>query len=127
FAIKATGSRSGQLGFLGVLGAFLFWRYRWKIAVVLVPLAIPVLILVASGGSGRADADASSTERYEAWLAGMEMFRGSPIFGVGFGQYTEYHFLTAHNTVILVLAELGIIGTFIFTMLVWISIKTPLT
>lgn len=127
WAIKATGSRSGQLGFLGVLVAFLFWRYRWKIAIVLVPLAIPVLVLVASGGGERADADASSMERYEAWLAGIEMFRASPLFGVGFGQFTEYHFLTAHNTVILVLAELGIVGTFIFSMLVWISIKTPLT
>lgn len=126
WAVKETGSRSGQLGFLGVLGAYLFWRYRWKIAVFLVPLAVPVLVLVASGGGERADADSSSLERYEAWLAGLDMFRGSPLWGVGFGQFTDYHFLTAHNTLILVLAELGIVGAFLFSMLLWLSIKTPL-
>ncbi len=126
WAIKATGSRSGQLGFLGVLVAFLFWRYRWKIAVFLVPLAVPVLALVAAGGGDRDDAADSSLERYEAWSAGIDMFRGSPVWGVGFGQFNDYHFLTAHNTLILALAELGIVGAFLFSMLVWIAIKTPL-
>ncbi len=126
WAVKETGSRSGQLGFLATIGAFLFWKYRWKIAVVAGPAMVPVLLLVAKGGSDRADAASSSTERYEAWLAGLQMFRQSPIWGIGFGQFNEYHFLTAHNTLILVLAELGFVGAFIFSMLVWIMIKTPL-
>jgi O-antigen ligase len=126
WAVKETGSRSGQLGLLATLGAFLFWRYRWKLAVVAAPMMVPLLLLVAKGGSDRADAASSSTERYEAWLAGMEMFRQSPIWGIGFGQFNDHHFLTAHNTLILVFAELGIVGTFIFSMLVWIMIKTPI-
>lgn len=126
WAVKATGSRSGQLGFLATLAAFLFWRYRWKMAALAAPAMVPLLLVVAKGGSERADAASSSTERYEAWLAGLEMFRGSPLWGIGFGQFNEYHFLTAHNTLILVYAELGIVGTFIFSILMWISIKTPL-
>ncbi len=126
WAVKATGSRSGQLGLLATLGAFLFWRYRWKIVVLAAPLLVPLLLLVAKGGSGRVDAASSSVERYEAWLAGLEMFRSSPLWGIGFGQFNEYHFLTAHNTLILVFAELGIVGTFVFSMLIWISLKTPI-
>jgi len=126
WAVKATQSRSGELGLLATVGAFLFWRYRWKFVAMAGPAMIPLLAIVAAGGSERKDAASSSTERYEAWFAGTEMFRGSPIWGVGFGQFNDYHFLTAHNTLILVFAELGIVGAFLFSMLIWISIKTPL-
>jgi O-antigen ligase len=126
WAVKETGSRSGQLGFIGMLTVFLFWRYRWKIAAVLGPLAVPALLLVAKGGSDRGDAGQSTEDRYEAWRVGFEIFRESPIWGVGFGQFSAYHHLTAHNTYVLVLAELGVVGAFIFSMLMWISIKTPL-
>ena len=87
WAVKETGSRSGQLGFLATLGAFLFWKYRWKLAIVAGPMMVPLLLLVAKGGSDRSDAASSSTERYEAWLAGLEMFRQSPIWGIGFGLF----------------------------------------
>lgn len=126
WAVKETGSRSGQLGFLGAISAFLFWRYRWKVMALLGPMAIPVLLVVAKGGSERGDADESSAERYEAWRTGFDIWRESPIWGVGFGQFTDYHFLTAHNTYILVLSELGLVGAFLFSMLIWIAIKTPL-
>ncbi len=126
WAVKATASRSGQLGFMVTLGVFLFHRYRWKIAIFAGPAMIPLLLLVAKGGGDRKDAASSSTERYEAWQAGLDMFRGSPLWGVGYGQFNDYHFLTAHNTLILVFAELGIVGAFIFSMLIWITIKTPL-
>lgn len=127
WAVKETGSRSGQLGFVGMLTVFLFWRYRWKIAFVLIPLMVPGLLLVAKGGSDRGDAGQSTEDRYEAWRVGFEIFRESPIWGVGYGQFNAYHHLTAHNTYVLVLAELGVVGAFIFSMLMWISIKTPLT
>ncbi|MCP4447432.1 MAG: hypothetical protein GY811_19135 [Myxococcales bacterium] len=90
------------------------------------PAMVPLLLRVAKGGSDRGDAASSSTERYDAWLAGLDMFRTSPLWGIGFGQFYEYHFLTAHNTLILVYAELGIVGSFIFSMLIWIMIKTPI-
>ena len=38
------------------------------------------------------------------------MLKDSPFFGVGMGGFTDYHHLTAHNSLVLVLAELGMIG-----------------
>lgn len=127
WAVKMTGSRSGQLGFLATCVAFLFWRYGFKLAAFLGPLMVPVLLVVAAGGSERSDAAESSLERYEAWRTGFDMFRLSPIWGVGYGQFNDYHFLTAHNTYVLVIAELGLVGIFIFSMLLWTSMKTPIT
>ncbi len=127
WAVKMTGSRSGQLGFLAACVAFLYWKYGKKLLVILGPVMLPVLAVVAAGGSDRGDADESSAERYEAWRTGFDMFRGSPVWGVGYGQFNDYHFLTAHNTYVLVVAELGIVGIFIFSMLLWTSMKTPIT
>ncbi len=127
WAVKMTGSRSGQLGFLATCVAFLFWRYGFKVAGFLGPLMVPVLVVVAAGGSDRSDAAESSMERYEAWRTGFDMFKLSPVWGVGYGQFNDYHFLTAHNTYVLVIAELGIVGIFIFSMLLWVSMKTPIT
>lgn len=126
WATMLTGSRSGQLGFVMTLGAFVLWRYRWKAVATLGPLMLPALLAIAAGGGGRDDAKESTEERYEAWRAGFDMFRRSPIWGVGQQQYSVHHYLTAHNTYMLVLAEGGIVGIYIFSMMIWLTMKVPL-
>jgi O-antigen ligase len=42
-------------------------------------------------------------------------------------QFGEYHYLTAHNSYLLALAELGFPGLFLFTLLIYLSTKIPLT
>ena len=41
------------------------------------------------------------------------------MFGVGFNNFTEYHELTAHNSLVLPIAELGIVGFGIWFAFVW--------
>ena len=122
--IYYTRSRSGQLVLLSVLGIFALWRYRWKAVAAMVPVAIPAMLLVLGGG-GRSDAARSTEERFEAWRAGIDMLKSSPVFGIGQAQYTEHHYLTAHNTFVLAMAELGLVGLFLFTMLFYVAVKTP--
>ena len=43
------------------------------------------------------------------------------MFGVGQGMFTEYHPVTAHNSFVLVMAELGITGTIFFSGLFYYS------
>lgn len=45
------------------------------------------------------------------------MLMSHPILGVGKGMFTDHHWLTAHNSFVLVLAELGLVGYF-----VWLSV-----
>jgi O-antigen ligase len=64
----------------------------------------------------------SSTEesaygRVDAWYQAYQMFKDNPFFGVGQGMFTDFHNLTAHNSFVLVMAELGILGLFFFTAL----------
>jgi O-antigen ligase len=52
------------------------------------------------------------------------MWHHSPIFGVGARQFGAHHFLTAHNSFVLTLAEMGIVGMVLFVAVIYLCIKT---
>lgn len=118
-----TKSRSGQLAFLAVLGTYLMRRLGWGGIAVAAVLGAPVMLL---GGRDDLGADQSTMERIECWAAAIEMFRGSPIVGVGKTLFTEHHYLTAHNSFMLALAETGLPGLFLFTTVVYLAFKATL-
>ena len=42
------------------------------------------------------------------------MLQHQPIFGVGYGNFLNHHYLTAHNSFVLCFAELGLVGFFLW-------------
>lgn len=117
-----TRSRTGQVVFLMVLGIYFVRRVGWRGLALGALVALPILLL---GGRETEEAGASTMERLECWAAGLQMLRSSPILGVGFGQFTEHHYLTAHNSYLLTAAELGLPGMVLWTSVLWLSIKIP--
>ncbi|MEO8704234.1 MAG: O-antigen ligase family protein [Kofleriaceae bacterium] len=120
-AIWMTQSRGGLVAMLLVFFVYLVKRYGLWAFVPAGALAIPVMLL---GGRSDASADESTQQRYEAWSAGLEMFRNNPVFGVGAGQFTDHHYLTAHNTFVLAMAEMGFVGLVLFVAIIVISVKS---
>jgi O-antigen ligase len=45
------------------------------------------------------------------------MLKANPLFGVGFGRYTEFHERVAHNSFVHVFGELGVLGALFFVAL----------
>lgn len=118
-----TQSRSGQLVFLVVLGIYLVQRVGWRWGLLVgTSLALPSAIL---GGRSGAEAAQSTIERIECWWVGLHLLQRFPLFGVGSGQFGEHHHLTAHNSLVLAAAELGVPGLLLWSSIVWISIKIP--
>lgn len=117
-----TQSRGGQLVFLAAVGAYFVKRYGVRGLILGAILAAPLLLL---GGRSGEEAEASSLERLECWYEGMSMFKQYPILGVGQGQFTEHHFLTAHNSYVLAPAELGFPGMVLWSIVMFITVKTP--
>ena len=72
-------------------------------------LILGMLALDFTGGRGISAADGA--DRLEAWATGLEMFKSAPIFGVGFNGFTDLYEITAHNSFVLCLAELGLLGS----------------
>jgi O-antigen ligase len=117
-------SRGGQLVALTVLGLYFVRRYGFKGFLVGAMLAVPILLL---GGRAGSEAEASAAERLELLYDGADFVRQHPFVGFGvaqFGEHTANH-LTAHNSYLLAAAELGLLGSIIWALLVYISIKIP--
>ena len=121
YTVFMTQSRGGLVAGMLVPGVYLVRRFGWRAIVPALLVAVPVLML--GGRSGEA-ADVSNQGRYDAWATGLEMFKHSPIFGVGARQFTEHHFLTAHNSFVLTLAELGFPGMFMFVTVIYLTFKS---
>src|SRR5262249_44266817 len=116
-----TQSRGGQIVFLAVLAVYFVRRYGVRRGLVIgVVLALPLLLL-----GGRTGAESSTMERTECWWVGLHLVVASPGFGVGFAQFTEHHYLTAHNSFILTAAELGLPGMLLWTSIVYVALKIP--
>jgi len=56
----------------------------------------------------------SAQSRIEAWGQGLMMLKSKPVFGVGYGRFTEFHRKVAHNSFVQTAAELGLFGGLAF-------------
>lgn len=121
WAIYLTHSRGALLG-LAVL-ALMVVRKRIPTSASLVLVTIFVAGMLAlnfTGGRGISIEDGG--DRLEAWSNGMEMFKKAPVFGIGFGAFGDFNDITAHNSLVLCLAELGLVGSTL-----WIALLVSTT
>jgi len=121
YCVTLTQSRGAILVFAMIGGVYAIRRFG---IAGLIAGGVAALPLIAMGGRSGEAADQSTQLRYEAWAAGIQMFKRSPLFGVGQRQFGEHHFMTAHNSYVLALAELGLVGLVLFICLLYLSVKT---
>jgi len=126
-AIFLTISRGGFIGLSLVLFLYTQRKYRTFKSIVLVTILITILL--ASGLflterlTNLSVNEASSHGRIEAWTEGWYMLWDNPIFGVGHGFFEEHFRGTAHNSMILVGAEMGLIGLYLWLGLIYLTYK----
>lgn len=123
FVVIHTGSRGGVLIVAAMLLVFAVRRFGWRGVVVAGVLASPLMLL---GGRGGEEASESSLERMEAAFVGLMLIQAYPVQGVGLGQFTEHHYLTAHNAYLLTATEGGWLGGVLWMCLLYAALKIPL-
>ena len=135
YAILATQSRGGLLGFLAVVSLFAYNRVKSKV-LLFSGGAISVLILFivagiserSSGGAAEEGIDESAMGRLYAWEAAWNMALDNPIIGVGISNFYYNYFYysphwdgmnhAVHSTWFGVLAESGFVGLTLFVSLI---------
>jgi O-antigen ligase len=119
YAIYLTHSRGAMIGICVIAVVLISSRFgRMQSAV-----AAGALFLVMVGfkfGAGReiSLSEGSAAGRLMAWGSGISMLKQNPLFGVGYGRFTEFNDLTAHNSFVLCFAELGAFGYFFWLALI---------
>ncbi|MBJ7574515.1 O-antigen ligase family protein [Luteimonas sp. MC1828] len=110
YGVYLTNSRGAMLAVVVMAGAHVWLRRGPMLAALIAAGCLTTMRLMPSRLTDLDVQEGSATGRVEAWYEGFRMFVENPLFGVGTGSFEEYHTLTAHNSLILVLAENGLVG-----------------
>jgi hypothetical protein len=107
-----TNSRGGAIALVAVV----LFGFKDKLGVILsailaAGLLVGLMALNISGGRGMDNDDGG---RVAAWSTGLEIFRSHPLIGVGIDRFPEFSETghTAHNSYVLCLSEVGLLGYF---------------
>jgi len=126
YADLRTISRGGLIGLALVMtlsmlrGRSLGRLGRWAMllpAVIIIVMVGGKLLLTRKDVADYSVHDESAQRRLDAWSAGLSMLISSPIYGVGSGQFVDLSDefgagkpIQAHNTIVKVAAETGLLG-----------------
>lgn len=113
--IFLTNSRGTFLSLIvAVISFFLFRSKNIKGLMLAGVFCLIFLVFGPSRISQINTTEESAIGRLEAWIAAFQMFKTSPIYGIGPLNFTDHYFITAHNSYMLALSETGILGLFCF-------------
>ena len=131
YAIYLTNSRGGVLALLTAIFYYFFFYLKRKGHPILgIAIAVFFVAILFAHGPSRMKMlsvkEASAYGRIEAWYEGIQMLKSAPLFGVGYRMFTDYYFLTAHNSIMLCAAETGLIGLFFWVGLYYFCFKNLL-
>lgn len=118
YGLVLTRSRGAAVSLAVAVGLTLRERVGRMGGALMSALLAAGLLAANFGGARAVDIrEASIAGRLEAWSTGLQMLKRAPLLGVGYGSFTEYHELTAHNSFVLCFAELGMVGYFFWMAL----------
>lgn len=121
YGVYLTDSRGTMLATMAVVGLFLWSRFGKAVVIVLGALAVPVLIASTRLAELSAEED-SAQGRVDAWYEGIQLLTTNPLFGIGWQNFSDHNGgLTAHNSVVLAMAELGFPGYIVWLAMVFLS------
>jgi len=117
FGAYLTHSRGAIIALLAILVLATRRKFGTVASVIVGAIAFAGAALINFSGGRDISADGGA-DRVSLWGQGLQAFRGHPLFGVGYGSmpdYTDVH-LTAHNSVVVCVAELGLFGLFFWCL-----------
>jgi putative inorganic carbon (HCO3(-)) transporter len=128
YTLSLTHSRGGMLGTVAAV-VFILKSQMSRGNFTRMMLAGGILgaaVMMGGGGGDRAisSKEQSASERIDAWNDGLLMLKSNPLVGVGYGNFTEHHNRTAHNSFVLCFAETGLLGYFLWLGMIVLSIKS---
>ena len=112
FTIYLTHSRGALLG-VAALGLVVVNKVIGPVRTLLLTVTLAAGVSILSfGGRELSTKEESAAQRIEAWTEGLAMLKSNPVFGVGYSNFEDHHYITAHNSFVLCFAELGLVGYF---------------
>jgi O-antigen ligase len=125
-AIYCTNSRGAVLGVICCLLFYFCMKEKRFIWLSVAAACITVILLYGPSRMAMVHSGESSAhERTWLWEQGLQMLVQHPLLGVGRGQFVKLADpnLIAHNNYVQNFSELGLVGFFLFSCILWFSFK----
>ncbi|HTD95884.1 MAG TPA: O-antigen ligase family protein [Edaphobacter sp.] len=122
FGMYLTHSRGAIVAFLAVVAISSRRKIGTLPATVLAGLLF-VGMTALNWSGGRGISEQAGADRMAAWGTGLILIRTHPVFGVGYQRFTEYNDITAHNSIVVCAAELGVFGLFCWVLFLLPTIR----
>lgn len=117
-----THSRGAALALMATIVVVLRRKIGTVPAAVLAGALFAVSLAVGWSG-GRDVSMEAGADRLDAWSTGIQFIKQHPIFGVGEGRFAEFNEITAHNTVVVCAAEIGLPGFCCWVLFVFCALR----
>ena len=85
-----------------------------------------VALMALNFTGGRAISVETGSDRTALWGESLQLLKSHPVFGVGFGFLPDYLGHTAHNSVAVCAAELGLFGLYCWCLFLFPTVKDTL-
>jgi len=129
YGVFLTHSRGALLALMAMI--ILAARRRiGTLPAVLIAIGVFFATTLLNFTGGRDISSGSGSDRTALWGAGMQMLKSHPLFGVGLGSFSDNCGgcgLTAHNSLVVCAAELGMFGLFFWSLFLFSSIRDAFT
>lgn len=125
YGIYLTKSRGALLGLVVVIAVAARRRVGTVLGFIIAGGLFAGAIALQFTG-GRAISASSGSDRTELWGEGLQLLKEHPLFGVGFSQMGDYTGLTAHNSIVVCAAELGLFGLFFWSLYLFPTVRDML-
>jgi len=129
WAIFLTKSRGGFICFVLTM-LFTIGQTRGRVFRLLVNLfSVLIILLAVTNGFGRMGTllnmqqDSAIMDRVEAWYVAIQLFKESPLTGIGYGRFEEYSRKAAHSSFVQIGVENGVIGLFLWVGFLYFLLK----
>jgi putative inorganic carbon (HCO3(-)) transporter len=119
--VYLTGSRGAALGVAVVCGLFLIRRLKVTGA-VLTTVFGGLVLLGVNAYKTRTISMQGGLDRLAIWSDGLSYFKSSPVWGIGPRNFATNFGSTAHNSYLLVAAELGLVGFFLWMSMLLVTL-----
>jgi len=117
----------GALLALVAMATVATWRRIGTIPAVIMAGGLFTASMALQFTGGRAISASAGSDRTALWGSGMEILKSHPLFGVGFNEFADYAEHTAHNSVVVCAAELGLFGLFFWCLFLFPTVRDVLT
>ncbi|MGA3160848.1 MAG: O-antigen ligase family protein [Terracidiphilus sp.] len=128
FGVFLTHSRGALLALMAIM-VVAGRRRIGTLPALLIAVGVFAAAMALNFTGGRDISVDAGTDRTALWSSGLQMLKSHPFFGVGMGSFIDNcgdcgH--TAHNSLVVCAAELGLVGLFFWAMFLFTSVRDAL-